>query len=261
MKRETECGWIVFTANGKKRAPAICVPLTGKTEAEVLAQLEVVLAEAPDIIEWRADFLTDLANVAGVLALIDKIKATTEIPLLFTIRGEHEGGEAIALSESEKVRLLHEVISKTSVDYVDYEASNEAQFVAGLQDAAREHGKKLILSYHNFNETPDNENLIQTGTHAAKLGADVVKLAVMPKSQEDVLRLLEVTRRLDQTLDVPVITMSMGELGALSRVIGWAYGSVLTFAVGVEASAPGQIPLGDLRRAVEAVQTVVPDWK
>ena len=62
------------------------------------------LPQAPDLIEWRADFLTDLADTELVLGLIQEIKAKTDIPLLFTIRAVHEGGEKITLREEEKVR-------------------------------------------------------------------------------------------------------------------------------------------------------------
>ena len=74
-------------------------------------------------------------------------------------------------------------------------------------------------------------------------------------------RLLEITRKIDQIIDKPLITMSMGDIGALSRIIGWAYGSILTFGVGVKSSAPGQIEVGKLREAIEKTQKLLPSWK
>jgi len=116
------------------------------------------------------------------------------------------------------------------------------------------------LSYHNFTETPDNDELLERAQLAEEIGANVVKLAVMPKSKEDVFRLLDVTRTLDRKLDCPVITMSMGELGAMSRVNGWLYGSCLTFAVGVEVSAPGQIAIEPLRESIKQTKSLLPGW-
>src|SRR5699024_6814037 len=225
-----------------KKPPYICTPLTGKTKTEVLDQLRKVLPQKPDLIEWRADFLIDLANQALVLEIIREIKAETELPLLFTIRAEHEGGEKINLTEEDKIQLLENICVQTAVDLVDYETSHPEKFIKSLQEAAKINEKQLILSYHNFSKTPENEELIERAKQAASYGANLVKLAVMPESQYDVFRLLEVTREIDQMLDVPVVTMSMKELGALSRIIGWAYGSVITFGVGVELSAPGQMP-------------------
>src|SRR5699024_12514415 len=96
---------------------------------------------------------------------------------------------------------------------------------------------------------------------AVEHGADSVKRAVRPKNKEGVYQLLEATRKIDEQLTVPIITMAMGEKGALSRVIGWAYGSVWTFGVGVEASAPGQVPEKALRNTIQSMKELLPKWK
>lgn len=244
----------------KENIPAICTPLTGKTKTEVLDQLQAVCLQEPDIIEWRADFLENLANTDEVLHIIHKIKATTKIPLLFTIRAEHEGGERISLSKKEKIALFLHVCEETDVDAIDYETSNDKAEVVALRSISKETNKTLILSYHHFEQTPPNEELMERAHEAEALGADVVKLAVMPESKADVLRLLELTRELDVVLGIPIVTMSMGDLGGLSRIIGWAYGSVLTFGVGVELSAPGQMPVAQLRKAIQQTQKLIPNW-
>lgn len=243
-----------------KKPPYICVPITGKEEEEILQQLEKIVPQSPDLIEWRADFFAHLDNVELILRLVNEIKAKTDIPLLFTIRAEHEGGEKISLTEEEKVHIICEVCRKTSVDFVDFETSNKEHSVQAISEVSKEYHKLLILSYHNFSETPDNGELIERAKQAETLGANIAKFAVMPNSKEDVFRLLEVTRKLDQILDIPVITMSMGDTGALSRIIGWAYGSIVTFGVGVESSAPGQIPVGKLRDAIKQTKDLVPSW-
>lgn len=248
----------IFT---KKKIPLICVPLTGTTQTELEEQLMKILLQSPDMLEWRADFFTELADQEAVMRVIHYIKATTDLPLLFTIRSEKEGGEKITLSESEKVGLIQAVSERTAIDIIDYEVSNEPEFVRKLRDVSRKNGQQLILSYHNFEKTPENERLVALAKQMKTYGADVAKLAVMPSGRDDVYRLLEVTQEIDGLLDIPVVTMSMGELGALSRVIGWAYGSRLTFGVGVASSAPGQIPVSDLRQAIQGVQAVVPGWK
>jgi 3-dehydroquinate dehydratase-1 len=79
---------------------------------------------------------------------------------------------------------------------------------------------------------------------------DVAKAAVMPKQLEDILVLLTATLEAKNKLKIPVITMSMGELGAVTRMIGGHFGSVLTFAAGHSTSAPGQIPIEDLKQII-----------
>lgn len=245
----------------KQKIPMICTPLTGKTKLEILKQLQKTLQYEPDLIEWRADFFTDLAETEAVLQIVAEIKAITNIPLLFTIRAVHEGGEKITLTDEEKVDLLAEVIRKTAIDIVDYETSNDERAVEQISEIAKENNKKLILSYHHFTKTPANDELVARAKRAESYGADLVKIAVMPESQEDVLRLLHLTRELDEELEAGVVTMSMGDIGGLSRVIGWAYGSMITFGVGAELSAPGQIPVEKLRTAIEQTQALVPSWK
>lgn len=241
----------------REKTPLICVPLTGKTDNDLKGQLEKVIASSPDMIEWRADFYEQLDHAESVVQVIEIIKGATDIPLLFTIRSEKEGGEQIALNEVEKVELLQQICRETSVDVIDYEVENSAEFVELVRKSAREGAVELILSYHHFSETPDNDELMRIAEKMEESGADVAKIAVMPESRSDVSRLLDITSDLDDSLDIPIITMSMGELGVISRVVGWAYGSRLTFAVGVESSAPGQVPIGNLRKAIDAVQAVV----
>ncbi|WP_152655669.1 type I 3-dehydroquinate dehydratase [Oceanobacillus sp. CFH 90083] len=243
-----------------KKIPYICTPLTGKTKEELLSQLESIIPQSPDLIEWRADFFANLGDVEETLDIVGEIKKKTEIPLLFTIRSVHEGGERISLTEEEKVRLIKEVCRRTEAEFVDYETSNEENYVKEIRKASKENHKQLILSYHNFSKTPENEEIKERAKKAEELGADIVKFAVMPEVQADVLRLLEVTKDMDELLDVPVVSMSMGDVGGLSRVIGWAYGSIITFGVGVELSAPGQIPVKKLRETIKLMQELVPKW-
>ena len=86
------------------------------------------------------------------------------------------------------------------------------------------------------------------------MGADIAKVAVMPKNYKDVLILLNATLKArTEHLEIPIITMSMGPEGGVTRLAGGLFGSDLTFAIGKEASAPGQIPIGDLRQAMSVL--------
>lgn len=243
----------IFTGD---KLPLICVPITATTKEQLQEHLPIIIESEPDVIEWRADFFSRLAETDEVITVIEYIKEQTDIPLLFTIRSEKEGGEKISLSESDKVELLEVLCKKTAVDFIDYEVMNERQFVERVRNAVSKYNKEIILSYHHFSKTPSNEELVKIGSLMEFYGADVAKLAVMPQVKSDVDRLLTVTRELDELLEIPVITMSMGELGVISRVVGWSFGSRLTFAVVVESSAPGQVPIRKLRAAIEAVQAI-----
>jgi 3-dehydroquinate dehydratase-1 len=89
---------------------------------------------------------------------------------------------------------------------------------------------------------------------ADQLGADVAKVAVMPRDFDDVLTLLTATRQASKKLRIPLISMSMGPLGAITRLVGGVFGSSLSFAVGAASSAPGQVPIEDLNAVLEILQ-------
>lgn len=73
----------------------------------------------------------------------------------------------------------------------------------------------------------------------------------MPKGYQDVLTLLGATLKArSQALDIPLITISMAQEGLVSRMAGGLFGSDITFALGQASSAPGQIPIGELRQAM-----------
>jgi 3-dehydroquinate dehydratase-1 len=232
---------------GSGRFPAVCAPLVGRTRDELLAEVAVVAAKQPDILEWRVDFFEGIADAAQVVELAARLKqAAPAIPLLFTRRSSKEGGEAIALQEAQVIALYRAVCASGHADMVDYEMGNEPAQVREVRESARDNGVKLVLSFHDFERTPTLDVLGQRFEQAQQLGADVAKVAVMPRNMEDVLTLLSATLRASEKLDIPVVSMSMGGFGSVTRLCGWAFGSAMTFAVGENSSAPGQMPIADI---------------
>ena len=123
-----------------------------------------------------------------------------------------------------------------------------------MKSAASVSGIKLIFSFHNFEYTPDKDAIINKLAEAQELGADIAKLAVMPRNNEDVLTLLDATLKARTgPVEVPIVTMSMGKTGSITRLAGGLFGSDITFAAGKESSAPGQMPIDDLRQAMSLV--------
>jgi 3-dehydroquinate dehydratase-1 len=238
--------------------PLICTPLVGRSAEAVLAELTAVLPKKPDLIEWRVDFFEGIDNTALVVETARALKTIAgEIPILFTRRSAREGGEKIALDEAGVVRLYETLCALACVDLIDYEMCNDPDDFARLRAASRAQGILLVASYHNFQATPDAATLVKKFAQAEQLGADVAKLAVMPQGPQDVLTLLAATHTASQLLRVPLISMSMGAYGSLSRMMGWVYGSTVTFAVGQSSSAPGQVPIDELRPVLATVHRAV----
>lgn len=235
--------------------PLICTPLVGRTLDKIMAELAVVLPKKPDVLEWRVDFFEQIGDAAAVIAAAVAIKKEAgNIPLLFTRRSTIEGGEKIALNEGQVIAMYTAVCESKTIDLIDYEMVNDAANIVRVRDAAKANGIKLVLSFHNFSYTPGPETLAAKFLSAEQLGADVAKVAVMPRDLGDVLTLLTATHEARKKLRIPLISMSMGPLGAVTRMVGGVFGSSLTFAVGAAASAPGQVPIEDLNTVLAIVQ-------
>jgi 3-dehydroquinate dehydratase-1 len=238
--------------------PLVCVPLVGRSRDAVLAEVDAVLPKKPDVLEWRADFFEALGDTRHVIETARAIRDRVgPIPVMFTRRSSIEGGEKIALQEPQVVQLYADVCASGLVDLIDYETANATEDFRRLRAASREHGVALIGSYHNFQETPDGAALAARFALAQRLEADIAKVAVMPKGPRDVLTLLAATHDASQSLSIPLISMSMGPYGSLSRMIGFVYGAALTWAVGKSSSAPGQVPIEDLRAVLATVHKTV----
>lgn len=230
------------------RFPLVCAPLVARDAQALLDEAAAVAAKGPDLLEWRVDFFEGIADTAEVVGLAARIRqAAAGLPLLFTRRSTREGGEPIALTEPQVVDLYRAVCAGGQVALVDFEMGNDPAHVQAVRACSRRAGIGLILSFHDFQRTPPVDALVARFAQAAQLGADVAKVAVMPRGMQDVLALLEATRQASEQLPIPVVSMAMGGPGALTRLCGFAFGSAMTFGIGLGSSAPGQLPIADLQ--------------
>lgn len=240
---------------GEGSQPMICTPLVGQKRETIFAELKKVLLKHPDIIEWRADFFEGIGNTEDVVEIAKQLKSLArDIPIIFTIRSIREGGQPIPLSDEEAIKLNAAIVMDTKIEYVDCELSNKPEYIRFLQQVAAKNNTRIIASYHNFNFTPDTAFLAEKFNEAEAYQLDVAKVAVMPQKIEDVLTLLSATLVAKKRLKIPIITMAMGGYGAISRMVGGVFGSSLSFAVGAKSSAPGQVPIEDLRTVISIVE-------
>lgn len=236
---------------GGRAAPLVCTPLTGRTRAQVLEEMRRVMIVRPDLIEWRVDHYSGIADRADVLELCGLLaSAAQDVPLMFTVRSAREGGQPIALSDDQVAGLCVAACATGTIGLVDRECDAPRTGLELVRAAARASGTLLIVSHHSLQETPGEEALYARFLEAGRLGGDIVKVAVMAQSADDALTLLRTTWRASQALDQPLISMAMGPEGVLTRIAGWQFGSSVTFAAGVAGSAPGQLPVEDLRNVL-----------
>lgn len=246
--KEKNFGKITLSNNQAR----VCVPVMGKTTEEVLQQLKSVVEMEPDIIEWRGDFF-ETDNNEGYLNVLKQMKDVNEnIPVIFTIRTDSEGGnKKIGWNEyCDLCLFIAEKGKEFNVEFVDVEVFKDDK-ANELINSLHEKGMNVIGSNHHFDKTPDKEEMVKILSTIEKSGADVCKLAVMPRDKKDVEVLIEASKETDEKIKAPIITMSMGELGAVTRVITKITKTSVTFAAGVSASAPGQPGIKVVRKLLQ----------
>ncbi|HEW1525529.1 TPA: type I 3-dehydroquinate dehydratase [Streptococcus pneumoniae] len=194
-----------------------------------------------DIIEWRADYLPKEAILQVAPAIFEKFAGRE---LVFTLRTRSEGGE-IDLSPEEYIHLIKEVAQFYQPDYIDFEYYSYKDVFEEMLDFPN-----LVLSYHNFQETP--ENMMEILSELTILNPKLVKVAVMAHTEQDVLDLMNYTRGF-KTLnpEQEYVTISMGKVGKVSRITADVTGSSWSFASLDEVSASGQISLASMKKIRE----------
>lgn len=240
-----------------KGKPLVCVPVMGSSKEEILRETRRLEEAHTEMIEWRVDAFENVESPNAIREILNEMKhIIKESILVYTFRSKNQGG-CKALSAAD-IYDIHQVAAESDVvDFIDveyFEAKNPQKEIAML----REMGAYVIASHHDFEQTPDPEVIRMLLEQIRESGADVVKLAVMPQNMWDVLHLLEETNRFHENHpDYPLITMSMGAKGGISRVAGEFFGSCVTFGAGGQASAPGQLPVKQLEEILHILHQSV----
>lgn len=235
--------------------PLVCVPIVAHDEQTLSEQARKIAAVSPDMIEWRADFFHEAekpARLNRALGILREISGS--VPLIFTCRAFAEGG-AREISLEDRLSIIDTAVSTGIPDLIDFELSSGEQAVRRVTGIAGAGNMLTVLSFHDFNRTPSGDFIREKLYSAQQAGGNIAKVAVMPQSLEDVLTLLEANLEARRGLvEIPIITMAMGKIGVITRIAGWLFGSDVTFAAGEKPSAPGQIPIEQLRRGIEILR-------
>lgn len=225
-----------------KGLPKICIPVMGATEEEIIESAQALSEYKYDVAEWRMDYYNDVMTPELVTPVLKKLREITAGKLLLTtFRTGREGGEkTISSSYYKHLNLL--AAKSGFADLIDIELFTGDDIIISLVEEIHESAAFVIISNHDFQKTPAKNTIIERLTKMQALGADIAKIAVMPNTPEDVLTLLSATSEMNNLPDgKPIISMSMGKLGLISRLSGSIFGSAMTFGSAGKASAPGQI--------------------
>ncbi len=219
------------------KRPLTAVPLTDKGVTSIDS------IEGADIIELRIDMFSDI-SIPHIKNIFIKAKERFNAPIIATCRAKQEGG-AIDLSEDKRAEIISAVITIT--DSIDIEM--HSVIAEKIINKAKENNKTSIVSYHNFSETPPLSKLSDLFNKGNGMDADIVKIAVMPNSPEDLRVITEFTLRYH---DREIITIAMGDIGMASRIYLPMIGSLFTFASLEAETAPGQLHIKEIKRFLKS---------
>jgi len=210
----------------------ICATVAADTAAEAVKAASGLKC---DLVEVRLDLMKSLQN----LNILSKIRQR----LLVTCMPSWEGG-GYKGSEGDRIHILISCLG--FADYVSLEYRTEGVLRRRLASAARRRRVKVILSYHDFHSTPSKGRVIGIMRRLDAAGADVVKVAFKPKSIEDVVNVL--SAQVESGLKTPLVAISMGSLGRITRVVGPALGGYMSFAAPTASmkSALGQFTVDEM---------------
>lgn len=230
--------------------PKICVPVVETTTEKIIQQIQEL--QNCDFIELRIDFYENIHDLKQVHELLLQVRQQTNLPLLLTYRSLKEGGH-IQLSDQEYLSLVQTACQSGCIDIVDIELESGNMLVYQLVEIAHQNHVKVLMSYHDFEKTPAVMEMKERLEKMEIMGADICKIAVMPFSYKDVIQLLNTTMEMSQRLTRPLVTMSMGKIGKITRIVGELVGSSITFASVGQSSAPGQLTLEDMQTLLEVI--------
>lgn len=221
-----------------ENAHRICVSIAGATVEEGVAAASAVSHQA-DVIEIRLDSLQEM--------VVEPFLAQLPGPLLFTNRPAWEGGMFVG-EEEKRIRPLLEA-ARLGARYVDLELEAPDSSHRALLDVVDEASTRLILSWHHFDQTPSQTELVARLARIRDKGAHIAKMVTMAHDYHDVLRVLSLQEEA-ASMELPLIAFCMGRPGVISRVATLELGGYMTYCAPDEstATAPGQLSVAALRK-------------
>ncbi len=232
--------------------PKICAPIVGRTPEQIKAQAQAIAESPAQIAEWRCDYAED-GIIEEPEAMLTQLRSILGGKLLLvTFRTKAEGGAREISPEAYK-QFCESVLGSGQADLLDVELTAGERLCNEIIREAGAAGVHTVISCHFFDRTPASDELRNLMRMMERSGASILKLAAMPQNQSDVLRMMQECHAFHEKTVKPMISISMGQIGLVSRLSGELTGSCITFGTVGEASAPGQIDVNELDRILRIV--------
>lgn len=236
----------LLLAARRERQLVIATALTDGAPSGQARQARLAQQQGAGAAELRADLLADPAQVRAALTAV---RAASSLPLLLTYRSATEGGKGAGHGQGYEDYLASLLQLRPPVAAVDIEMACPAS--KALVAEAKAGGYDVVGSCHDFTATPSAAQITQKLAQITAAGADITKVAYMPRTAQDVAALRHAAHDFAGAYPhQPLIAISMGQLGAPSRT---DLVNCLTFATIADgaASAPGQATIAHVRAWLE----------
>ena len=236
----------LLLAARRERQPVIATALTDGAPSGQARQARLAQQQGAEALELRADLLVDPAQVRAALTAV---RAASSLPLLLTYRSATEGGKGAGHGQGYEDYLASLLRLRPPVAAVDIEMACPAS--KALVAEAKAGGYDVVGSCHDFTATPSRAQIAEKLVQITAAGADITKVAYMPRNAQDVAALRHAAHDFADAYPYqPLIAISMGQLGAPSRT---DLANCLTFATIADgvASAPGQATIAHVRAWLE----------
>lgn len=209
----------------------ICVAISDKDFNNCLDVLSKV-----DMAEIRLDLTHfDTDQIRNVFSLQKKLIAT-----------HRPNGK----SDEERASILKTAVN-SGAKYVDIEYEAPDDYRNDIIKFAHKNNCDVIISYHNYEFTPDCEELDEIVRNCFKKGADVAKVATTIKKNVDNSKIFSLYKNPGR-----LVAFGMGNLGKITRIVAPFLGAEFTFASMEEGleTAPGQIVHTSLRSLIKQIE-------
>ncbi|MGV8907082.1 MAG: type I 3-dehydroquinate dehydratase [Acetobacterium sp.] len=233
----------------EKNKFASCMPLISENDDGLFEEAEKAIVSQVDFLEWRRDYFRpgELLSFDEEMKILKKLKNLKNLKgspgIIYTFRSHKEGG---AYETPDHVRLSAIGFAVAMADYVDIELKSDPIFLKGVKEVLKNGCCGLILSHHQFKKTPNGKEIEEIYDVMEEQGADVLKLAVMPSSDEDMRQLIGASLKKNENTFKPIIAIAMGALGGITRVVPDLCGGSLTYVAGIGKTAPGQLTVEEI---------------
>ena len=228
--------------------------VVGTIVKDVKATAEKGKSAGADMLEIRIDLLMkndpsfekytkggcDDPKLHEQLALWMKDAKESGLLVIGTVRSIKEGG-AFSGTEADRFKLIQKIIP--DADYIDIERKSSKKNIDESSLLAQKSKTKIIISSHFFNETPTQRRMESVLADSFEKGADIAKIAVMPKNDDDIWKLYQAGLRTPGK----TCLIAMGELGKYTRIMAPIFGSVLSYGYIDEIAAPGQLKVNKIK--------------